>query len=280
MNALNVTSRSWLNRIFVALVAFFGAVWLLLPFAMAALWSLVDINHPWSYPAVLPPVLSFSRWIEVWNTTALPQALANSYTLAPCVAAVTIVLALPTAFAFGRMDFPGKSTLQILTLLPLVLPGFVVAIFFSSLLVNLGLYSRFLGILIGHTVILLPYAIRILTVSFSLIRQDLIDAARDMGASRMKVFQTAYLPILKPGLLAAFIIVFILSIEEFAIAYVVGAPDFTTVPTILYSYLGYNFVRPNAAVVSLILVVPNVLLMLLVERFLASTNPAAITGKG
>ncbi|MCF1450687.1 ABC transporter permease subunit [Agrobacterium vitis] len=280
MATASIKSHAWLNRILIATVVGVGALWLLIPFAMAALWSLVDVNHPWSYPAVFPPVLSFSRWTEVWNTTGLPQALANSYTLAPCVAVSTLALALPTAYAFGRMEFPGKAILQVLTLLPLVLPGFVVAIFFSSLLVNLGLYSRFLGILIGHTVILLPYAIRILTVSFSLIRQDLIDAARDMGASRFTVFRTAYFPILKPGLLAAFIIVFILSIEEFAIAYIIGAPDFTTVPTILYSYLGYNFIRPNAAVVSLILVVPNVLLMLLVERFLASSNPAAITGKG
>ncbi|WP_448738980.1 ABC transporter permease [Agrobacterium sp. 22-222-1] len=280
MASMYLKNHHWFNRLLVATVIIVGAVWLLLPFAMAALWSLVDINHPWAYPDVLPPVLSFSRWIEVWNTTALPEALRNSYTLAPCVAAVTLVLALPTAYAFGRLEFPGKPVLQALTLLPLVLPGFVVAIFFSSLLINLGLYSRFLGILIGHTVVLLPYAIRILTVSFSLIRQDLIDAARDMGASRIAVFRTAYMPIIKPGLIAAFIIVFILSIEEFGIAYIVGAPDFTTVPTILYSYLGYNFIRPNAAVVSLILVIPNVLLMLLVERFLASNNPAAITGKG
>ncbi len=280
MASMYLKNFRWLNRLLVALVVTVGAIWLLLPFMLAALWSLVDINHPWAYPDILPPVLSFSRWIEVWNTTGLPQALRNSYTLAPCVAAITIILALPTSYAFGRLEFAGKPVLQVLTLLPLALPGFVVAIFFSSLLLNMGIYSRFLGILVGHTVVLLPYAIRILTVSFSLIRQDLIDAARDMGASPISVFRTAYFPILKPGVIAAFIIVFILSIEEFGIAYIVGAPDFTTVPTILYSYLGYNFIRPNAAVVSLILVVPNVFLMLLVERFLASNNPAAITGKG
>jgi len=270
----------WINRLLMAVLLLVGAVWLLIPFALAALWSLVDVDHPWAYPAMFPPVLSFTRWTEVWNTTALPQALVNSYTLAPCVAAIALILSLPTAYALGRLEFPGKAVMQVLTLLPLVLPGFVVAIFFSSLLIKLGIYSRFAGILIGHTVMFLPYAIRILSVSFALIRQDLIDAARDMGASSLSVLRTAYLPILRPGLLAAFIIVFILSIEEFAISYVIGAPDFTTVPTILYSYLGYNFIRPNAAVVSLILVVPNVLLMLLVERFLASSNPAAITGKG
>lgn len=280
MSTMQTASSVWLNRILLAVLALVGALWLVIPFALAALWSLVDTNHPWAYPAMFPPVLSLSRWVEVWNTTALPQAMVNSYTLAPCVAALALVLAMPTAYAFGRLEFPGKAAMQVLTLLPLVLPGFVVAIFFSSLLIKLGIYSRFMGILIGHTVMFLPFAIRLLTVSFSLIRQDLIDAARDMGASPIGVFRAAYLPILRPGVIAAFIIVFIQSIEEFALSYVIGAPDFTTVPTILFSYLGYNFIRPNAAVVSLILVVPNVLLMLLVERFLGRANPAAITGKG
>jgi putative spermidine/putrescine transport system permease protein len=270
----------WLNRLLLGALLAVCFTWLVIPFALAMLWSLVDPGHPWSYPDVLPPVLSFGRWLEVWTTTSLPQTLINSYTLAPTVAACALILATPTAYAFGRLSFPGKGAAQILTLMPLVMPGFVIAIFFSSLLFSLGFYSKFAGILIGHTVMFLPFAIRILTVSFTLVRQDLIDAARDMGASPWAVFRAAYLPVLRPGILAALIVVFILSIEEFALAFIVGAPDFTTVPTILYSYLGYNFIRPNAAVVSLVLVVPNVLLMLLLERLLKGANPASITGKG
>ena len=270
----------WLNRILIGALLAISFIWLAIPFALAVLWSLVDPGTPWSYPDILPPVLSFNRWMQVWTTTSLPTALLNSYLLAPSVAICALVLAMPTAYAFGRLEFPGKSIAQILVLVPLVMPGFVVAIFFSSLLFSLGFYSKFAGILIGHTVIFLPFAIRILAVSFALVRQDLIDAARDLGASPWSVFRAAYLPALKPGLLSALIVVFIFSIEEFALAFIVGAPDFTTVPTILYSYLGYNFVRPNAAVVSLILVVPNVVLMLVLERLLKSANPAAITGKG
>ena len=70
-----------------------------------------------------------------------------------------------------------------------------------------------------------------------------------------------------------------ISIEEFAIAFIIGAPDFITIPTILYSALGQDFVRPNAAVISLILVFPNVILMIFLERVLRSANPALISGK-
>ena len=280
MTTLHSTRNDVYRRVSILLALLVFLIFLALPFAMAVLWSLVDPSHPWAYPAVLPPVLSLRRWAEIWTTSALPQALYNSYALAVCVSATTLLLAVPTAYAFGRMEFTGKSAAQMMTLIPLIIPGFVSAIFFSALLIQLGVYSRFVGIVIGHTVSLLPYAIRLLTVSFTMVRQDLIDAARDLGASPLTVFRTAYLPVLKPGLLASLIIVFILSIEEFAISYIVGAPDFVTVPTILYSYLGYNFIRPNAAVVSLILVVPNVVLMLIAERLLKSADPAVVTGKG
>ncbi|MEI7064877.1 ABC transporter permease [Dickeya chrysanthemi] len=274
------TAVNRLNRLLVALLLLLGCVWFILPFAMAVLWSLVDPAHPWAYPDVFPPVLSLLRWRDLWNNTSLPDALLHSYLLAPLVTLTCLLLAMPTAYALGRLSFPGKGVAQVLTLLPIVLPGFVVAVFFSSLLMQLGIYSRFLGIFLGHTVLFLPYAIRIMSVSFSQVRQDLIDAARNMGASRWRVFRVVYWPSLQSGAVASMIMVFILSIEEFSVSYIVGAPDFITVPTILYSYLGYNFIRPNAAVVSLILVLPNVVLMLLMERCLKHVPTSAFVNKG
>lgn len=269
-----------LNLLLMAILGVIFFLWLVLPFGLAVIWSLVDPATGWEYPDVLPPNLTIARWSEVWTTTALPQALRNSYLLAPCAAVIALILAMPTAYCFARYDFPGKGIAQVLTLLPLVVPGFVLAIFFSSLIFNLGIYSRFLSILLAHCVLFLPYAIRIMTVSFEMVNQDLIDAARDLGASPFERFRVAFFPVLAPGILASLIIVFTQSIEEFAIAFIVGAPNFVTIPSILYSYLGYNFVRPNAAVVSLVLVVPNVLLLLVLERLLKSANPDQAGVKG
>ncbi|WP_137150948.1 ABC transporter permease subunit [Devosia sp. FKR38] len=273
-------SAKILQRLLVAVLVAVMLVWLIVPFAMAILWSMVDPSTAWTYPDLLPPKLSFERWWIMWQTTSLPTAILNSYSLAPIAALLTALLAAPTAFAFGRLDFPGKGLAQILILVPLVMPGFVVAIFFASILLQMGFFARYPAILFGHVILYLPYAVRILSVSFGQVRTDVVNAARDLGASPWQVFRVAYLPVLRPGIFAAFLVVFILSLEEFALAFVVGSPDFTTIPTILYSYLGYNFIRPNAAVVALILVVPNVLLMLGLERLLQSANPASVSGKG
>jgi putative spermidine/putrescine transport system permease protein len=256
-------TRSRLNAILVVLLATVMTVWLVVPFAMALMWSLVDPGQAWSYPEILPPKLSFLRWQEMWQTTSLATAMLHSYSLAPMAGLSTVLLAMPTAYAFGRLEFRGKSIAQILVLLPLIMPGFVTAIFFASILISMGFFARYPAILLGHIVLFMPYAVRVLSVSFGLVRQDVINAARDLGASSLETFKAAYLPVLKPGIFAAFLIVFVLSIEEFALAFVVGSPSFITIPTILFSYLGYNFI-----------------LMLVLERLLQSANPAGVSGKG
>ncbi|PMN49151.1 spermidine/putrescine ABC transporter permease [Vibrio lentus] len=275
----NLTNTQWVMLISISFFILVNLLWLGVPFAMAIIWSLVDPNHPWSYPDLLPQVLSFGRWIEVWETTSLPEALRNSYSVAPAVAILTITLAMPTAYAFGRMEFRGKKLAEMVSLLPMVMPSMILAVFFSAMLLELGLTDPYINIVIAHTVLALPYAIRILSAGFKAIPQDLIDACSDMGAGKIGTFKHAFLPMLKPSLLASSIFCLVISIEEFNMSYVLGAPDFITVPTILYSFLGYSFIRPDAAVVSLILVIPNVLLMLLIERLLKGNYLSQSTGK-
>lgn len=254
-------------------------LWLGIPFMMAIIWSLVDPNHPWSYPDMFPQVLSFGRWIEVWENTSLPIAMRNSYTVAPAVSLFTILLALPTGYAFGRMEFRGKKVCEMVSLLPMVMPSMILAVFFSSMLLEVGMTSAYVNIVLAHTVLALPYAIRIMSAGFKAIPQDLIDACADMGAGKWGVFKHAFLPMLKPSILASTIFCLVISIEEFNMSFVLGAPDFITVPTILYSFLGYSFIRPDAAVVSIILVVPNILLMLVIERLLKGNYLSQSTGK-
>ncbi|MFC0179141.1 ABC transporter permease [Thorsellia kenyensis] len=255
-------------------------IWLVIPFGMAVLWSLVDPNHPWSYPDLFPKVLSFNRWIDVWNKTALSTALMNSYTIAPVVAMLSFILAMPTAYALGRIPFQGKHIAELITLIPLVIPTMIIAIFFHSILKALHITNPFIGIVVGHTVLTLPYSIRILSAGFKSVPQDLIDASKNLGAGPIETFKTAYLPILKPSFLAALIFCLVISLEEFGISFVIGSPDLITVPTILYSFLGYAFIRPDAAVVSMILVIPNVILMIFIERLLKGNYLAQSTGKG
>ena len=98
-----------------------------------------------------------------------------------------------------------KKLAELLTLIPLVIPGMIIALFFSRMLLDLNINNPFIGIVIGHVVLTLPYAIRILSAGFSSVPQDLIDASRDLGASKFTVFKDVYMPMLKPSFLASII---------------------------------------------------------------------------
>lgn len=270
------------RRFYVLLSAFFIVIQLLsigLPLVMAVLWSLVDPGHPWSYPNVLPEKLSWGQWAYVFKYTNIIRALKTSYTIAPLAVLLSFVLSTPTAYVLGRRPIRGKKIFMMLVLLPMIMPGMVVALFLSRVFAAFGLSQSFLGLVLAHTLMGLPYMIRVLTTSFEAIPQDIIDAAENLGANAFVKIKDIFLPMIRPGLLAGMVFAFTTSIEEFNLTFIIGTPTFETIPTILYSFLGYNFIRTNASVIALIMMIPNIVMLVAVERILKSDYLSASLGK-
>jgi putative spermidine/putrescine transport system permease protein len=254
-------------------------IWTAVPLFMAVMWSLVDPDNPWSPPAVLPPSLSWAQWDYVFTYSEIVKAVTTSFALAPLVTLLSFVLALPTAYAIGRYSFPGKEALRILILLPIVMPPMVIAMFLSRVFYAFDLAQTFVGLVIGHTLLSMPYMLRILSTAFEAIPQDVIDAARNLGAGKLALVREVLVPMVMPGLFAGAVFTFITSLEEFNLTFVIGTPTFQTIPTVLFDYLGYHFVRTNAAVVSIILMVPSVALLFIAERYLKTEYLSSAFGK-
>ena len=270
------------KKVLVIITAFFIIVqllWVFVPVIFAVLWSLVDPDHPWSYPDAFPKVLSLAQWKYVFEYTNILRALGTSYSIAPLATLLAFVLSLPTAYALGRKEFLGKQVVSNLILLPIILPGMVVALFLSRVFSILGLSQKFIGLVIGHCLMGMPFMLKILTTSFACIPQDVIDAAENLGADTFAKIRHVFIPMVLPGLFAGTIFTFITSLEEFNLTFVIGTPSFETVPTILYSFLGYHFIRTNAAVVSLLLMVPNIIMLLVAERMMKTDYLSASLGK-
>jgi putative spermidine/putrescine transport system permease protein len=267
--------RAFIALIIIALLA----VWTAVPLFMAVMWSLVNPDDPWSPPAVLPPSLSLAQWKYVFTFSEIGRAVATSFILAPIVTLVSFILALPTAYAIGRFAFRGKEALRILILLPIIMPAMVIAMFLSRVFYTFGLAQTFAGLVIGHTLLSMPYMLRILSTAFESIPQDVIDAARNLGAGRLSLVREIFVPMVMPGLFAGAVFTFITSLEEFNLTFVIGTPTFQTIPTVLFDYLGYHFIRTNAAVVSIILLVPSIALLFITERFLKTEYLSSAFGK-
>ena len=194
------------------------------------------------------------------------QSIFNSFAIALLTTGLTTVLALPLAHWMTRFDFRGKGSIRLLMLAPIVLPGMVIALFLSRVFFFLGLAGTFSGLVLGHTLLGLPYMARLLSTSFEAIPPEVSDAASNLGASELRKMREVYLPLAAAGIFAGVIFTFVASLEEFALTYVIGTPNFQTIPTILFSFLGQRFVRPVGAAVSLILLVPNVVLLFIADR--------------
>jgi putative spermidine/putrescine transport system permease protein len=242
------------------------------PILMAVAWSLVDPAYPWSYPDMFPPSLSLYQWDYVFRVTGIVPAIVTSYLLATAATILAFVIALPMAYAMGRWTFRGKELIRILMLLPLVIPGMVVALFLSRVFAFFGLAQTFHGLVLAHTLLGLPFMARLVSTSFEAIPREVSDAASNLGASELAKLRSIYLPMVRPGIFAGAILTFIASLEEFSLTYVIGTPDYQTIPTILFGFLGQRLVRTQASVVSLILLVPSLILLYGADRLLKGNS--------
>ena len=279
---LHLIKKRRKKRFYLMITLFFVIVqllWVGIPILMAIMWSLVNPKDAWSYPNLFPPSFSLDQWRYVFNYTNIARALKTSYSIAPLAVILSFLLSLPTSYVLGRKNIPGKKIFMLVVLLPMIMPGMVVALFLSRVFNMMGLSQTFFGLVLAHTLMSMLYMIRVMTTSFAAIPQDVIDAAENLGAGTFVKIKDIFLPMIRPGLIAGMIFAFTTSIEEFNLTFIIGTPTFETIPTILYSFMGYNFIRTNASVVSLLMMTPNIIMLFIVERFLKSDYLSASLGK-
>lgn len=183
---------------------------------------------------------------------------------------LTVGLALPGAYVFARYRFPGKGLLQAFTTVPFVLPTVVVAAAFSALLGPRGLVNDWLmawfalenpPIQLNHTVwfILLAHVfynytvvLRIVGGFWANLEPGLAEAAQMLGASPWRAFRQVTLPLLRPALLAAALLVFIFCFTSFGVVLILGGPRFATLEVEIYRQAVNLFNLPLAAALSLV----------------------------
>jgi ABC-type spermidine/putrescine transport system permease subunit II len=267
----------WLVALGFFSVAF---VVLIIPLVVGVLWSLVNPETGWFPPAIVPPSLSLANWRAILSVPEAGHAFVMSFVIAPIVTALCSVLAIPTGYALGRRRLRARRTIELLILAPIILPGIVLATGVGSMFIRMGLSHTVTGVVLVQTVVLLPFMIRIVAATFEGVPQDLIDAARNLGAGPWALARHVLIPMVKPGLFAGGLFTFIGSLEEFTLTFIVGMPQVQTLPVLLWAYLGgRSTIFTYAAVITMILLAPTILLMFVAERALKQEYLAAGFGK-
>ncbi len=243
--------RFGLNIVFVGVLVF-----LLAPL-------IVVIPASFSPGTVLefPPDGLSWRWYEdFWGDQKWRQVTWLSVRLAFSVAILTTVIALMAAVGLSRFVKRGKGLLRGIIISPLIVPLIIssVGIFYVmnelTQRYHIPLLRTYQGILIGHTILALPFAVIIIESALRNYDVALEEAATSLGASRLLAFRKITIPIIAPSIAAAAVAAFITSWDEVLLVLFIGGVDAQTLPNRMFEFLTTQ-IRPTIAAISTMLIV-------------------------
>jgi putative spermidine/putrescine transport system permease protein len=235
------------------------------PLANLALWSVAE---RWYTPFKLPVSYGLRYWEVVFRPTGdAMTSLATSVSIACLTVLVALTVSVPAGYALACLRLPWRTAIMILFLLPQAFPSVAIYINVARVFYGIGLSGTMTGVVLVHAAHGLVYSVWIAAAAFAAVDKDLELAARNVGASPLRTFATITLPLAAPGIMASAIFVFLESLDEFTGTFFVGVPQVTTLPLLLYNAsMGGNY--QIASITALILLVPSVLFMMFIERFL------------
>jgi putative spermidine/putrescine transport system permease protein len=238
-------------------------LFLLAPLIIVLLTSFSDD----AYLAFPPQRWGLGGYRGLLENAAFRSGLTVSLLLAAIVTVLTLATGTAAAYALARFRFRGRDLLLALFTAPLLLPGIILGLGLLLVLARLGLLASLPGLVIGHSLVTLPYAIRVIVTALGGIPPELEAAAATLGASPARIFRRVTLPLMVPGMIAAAALSFLASFDEVVISLFVVGPRLTTLPIEIFHYIEYR-ADPQVAALSVALIALTAILVLVVERSL------------
>jgi putative spermidine/putrescine transport system permease protein len=259
-------SRLRANGAGIAIAALLS-LFILTPLVNVAIWAFTEV---WRYPAVIPQKFGFRFWGDVLSRGDVHLAMTTSLSLAAIVTALSALICLPASYAFARVEFPGRNLFFMSFLTVYAFPKFGLYITIATIFLGLGLIGSFWGVVLIQLVSTLMFMVWIPVSAFQSVDRRQEEAARDAGASPLRVFWSITLPQVLPAVSAAVLLTFVNTFYETEVAWLIGAPEVRTVPLLMVRFINSELVVQYGAVLSLLLWVPSFLLLMLVRRFLGA----------
>ncbi|WP_062017889.1 ABC transporter permease [Aureimonas sp. AU4] len=247
-----------MSRLLFALVGLFLA-------APVAIIAGVSLNAQQSL--VFPPKGLSLRWYgAIFTDPDWRGALLTSVSIALLAAALAVLIALPIAYALWRRTTLIGRMVQLLGVSPFVLPPVITALGALAFWSTAGFYGSAFTVVVSHAIFFTSLPLVTLTLGFSSIDREIVEAARTMGASEAAVRRTIVLPMIRPYLVSGFAFAFVLSLNEYIIAYMTVGFTMETVPIKIFNALRYGY-TPVMASISVLFVALAALVFGLVARF-------------
>jgi spermidine/putrescine transport system permease protein len=257
--AVSVWSRAWGAVRYHALTVYaaLAFIYLLLPIAVVIAFSFNDpagrFNYTWQG-------FTLDNWKNWDAVPGLIDAMGLSLQIAALSSIVATALGTLIGLALVRHDFRGRGSTNLLIFLPMSTPEIVLGASLLTLFLTMQVATGFMTILIAHIMFNISYVV--VTVKARLVGFDrhLEEAAADLGANEWTTFRKVTLPLIAPAILAALLLTFALSVDDFVITYFNSGPD-VTFPLFVWGAARVG-VPPQVNVIGTVIFVVALLLML------------------
>jgi multiple sugar transport system permease protein len=230
-------------------------------------------------PNLITESFSLDAYREILGNGAQLRFFLNSYIVAFAVTILTLLVAILAGYAFSRFRFPFQRTINAVIVSVQVVPPITLVIPYFGLVVALGLYNTYLGLILTHMVFTLPYAIIMITAYLNTLPRELDESVKIDGGTSWTALWRILVPISVPGLVAVGVYTFMISWNEYLFALTLTrTDDMRTVPIGIQLLMGQHSYEWNQMMAMSILgSIPVLLLFLLFQRrFIGGLTAGAV----
>ena len=222
--------------------------------------------NKYEVPWVLPTEFGFQWWKYVLNQKSLVSSISLSFIIAFITTALSLVICLPAAYVLARYNFKGRKLVMLSFLIGNAFPRIGLYTSIGIIYYKVNLMGTFVGVLLIHMLGSMMMMIWLPSGAFRSVPRQQEEAARDVGAGPIRTFFHVTLPMAWPGIAVATMFTFIGSLGENQGTLLVGLPKYRTMPVEMYGVI-LDYPATAGAVFALILIIPNLLLLLLMRKY-------------
>lgn len=212
-----------------------------------------------------PPQNGLSlRWFKAFLTSKeFATSLRVSVTVSFCAVIIGLIAGVPTAFAIKRFSFKGRAAINTAVMSSMTLPRVIWAIALLQFYSTLGILGSYPGLILAHSLLVIPYVVRMVLSSLSFINPDVENAALSLGATPVQTFFKITMPLITPGVIVSAFFGFVVSFTDSVVAVFISGVRNITFPVRVYAEqrgqgLDLEAVAGSAVIILVIIIIEAV----------------------
>lgn len=205
---------------------------------------------------------SWHWYLKLFNNEGLKAAAGHSLVVAMLASTVSVLIGSLTAVALFRYQFRGKQVLQSGLFVVMMTPDIVMAIALLALFTTIGIKLGFISLLLAHITFCLPFVVASVYARLRGFDHNIIDAARDLGASDAVIFRRILVPLAMPAIIGGWLLAFTLSLDDVIVSSFVTGPGYEILPLRIQSMVRVG-VSPEVNALATLLLAGSLLLVTL-----------------